>query len=113
MRLVLALWYVVLLLPARALSRLLNRDPLRRRRSAISTYWVPRTVPVDLAAYFAGGSFAGLTIGKLPATGLARRCLPFYVGLAKLIRTLKGRPVTRFQPGDRETGVPEDIYTLW
>ena len=44
-RILLCLFYFGLLTPLGAIMRWLGRDPLQRRRSQASSYWIPRSQP--------------------------------------------------------------------
>ncbi len=41
-----------LFLPLGGLLRLAGRDPLRRRRRALESYWQPKPMPADVTSYF-------------------------------------------------------------
>jgi hypothetical protein len=113
MKLILTVWYILLIIPGRTLSWAFGRDPLRQRRRDVATYWVERPAITDISAYFTQHS-AQAARNRTRKQGMAWVALPLYRRLATMARLLAGhRPTKGFRPGDREAGVPEDIYTLW
>lgn len=51
-RVVLAAIYYLLFTPIALVFKLAGRDPLHRRRSTATTYWLPKPQPSDSAQYF-------------------------------------------------------------
>jgi hypothetical protein len=52
-RVILALFFYVIITPVAAVFRLIGRDALRRRpRSELATYWLPKPAATDFRSYF-------------------------------------------------------------
>jgi hypothetical protein len=108
-----------LLLPAKLLAGLRGRDPLQLKDDPSRTsYWVPRPVRTDAAAYFSESSPAedDLAAGRADTANLhlrpaGRLALKPLLWLAR--RQGPGRTKVAVSASDRDKGVPDEIYTLW
>src|SRR5262245_36202197 len=50
--LLLAVVFYDLMTPTWLISKVLGRDPLRRRRVTVESYWIPKELPDDMRQYF-------------------------------------------------------------
>lgn len=99
-----------MLMLGRALNALLDRDPLRIRPQNSESLWIQRGPAPGIPSYFSEasevegkghrgfGHFAGATFRAAAMLFAARR-------------EAEGRDVKL--EGNRERGLPDEIYTLW
>jgi hypothetical protein len=108
-----------LLLPAKLLAGLRGRDPLQLKDDpARTSYWVPRPIRTDAAAYFCETSPAEDDIVAGRADPSTHHLRPAgRIALAPLLWLAKrqgpGRTTVPVSASDRDKGVPDEIYTLW
>ncbi len=108
-----------LLLPAKALAALRGRDPLQLKNDPSRTsYWVPRPIRTDAAAYFSESSPAEDDIVAGRGDPSTRRLRPAgRIAMAPLLWLAKrqgpGRNTVAVSASERDKGVPDEIYTLW
>ena len=110
-----------ILLPATLLAGLRGRDPMQLKNDPSRTsYWVPRPIRTDAAAYFSESSPAEDDIAAGRADPSTRHLRPAgRIALAPLLWLAKRQGPGRTKVGvavsasDRDKGVPDEIYTLW
>ena len=108
-----------LLLPAKLLAGLRGRDPLQLRSDpSRASYWVARPLHTDASAYFCESSPAEDDIVSGRADRSARHLRPAgRIALVPLLWLAKrqgpGRTKVAVSAGDRDKGMPDEIYTLW
>jgi hypothetical protein len=105
---------LVLVYPLLVISRLSNglagRDPLRLKQPHQGSFWISRPAQTDNTSYFSPGS---ILEGKAHAGFGFLACRPLR-WVAWLFAPTRRASDELFIPGgEREGGIPDEVYTLW
>jgi hypothetical protein len=105
-KLLLTLAYPLLLI-TRMINSASGRDPLRLRRPADVSLWIPRDQGSSDASYFSETSPAEAARGGSPSASVLAWVARFYA-------PVRSQPKEKFSAAaDREQGIPDEMYTLW
>src|SRR4051812_15593600 len=115
LKLFLAAFYAVCIVPAHLIGRVLGRDSLLLRRPDRDSYWLAKASTQDVQGYFSPGSvqFGNGTTPDTPVP-MSSWIAQLLVWLSRLFaprrRESPGPTSVALSAASREQGIPDEIY---